>query len=1017
MNSVVARVVSGFRRIIAAGRSHAAVASAAAAVRFEGLEDRRMMAAPDIDFLPDVDVPAGRSLIIPVTGRDTDGDFVNYKVKSSNNNIRASFFRRTNTFIRMTVQNFGVMEFQLLGEVAPKTVDVIRGLVHSEFYNNLQFHRVIKSFMVQGGDLAGTGSGFFPYKFEDEYQPAVVFSGFGQLAMANSGNDTNGSQFFITTSQPRHLDYNHTIFGQLVRGKSVLQAIENTPTNISNNKPTTPVIVQRVQIVQNKSDAVLRVTAPSGQSGRITVIATDDDGNVTKETFSAAAKSDSANNPAPFVVPIPDMVVPINQPIQVNLTGHDDGPLFWDGNFIGQGHNAQISPDGTKLFIFPAQGFRGQIQLRLGVKASSAAMDPTNNPLVDEQIVTIAVGEQPLKSPTGLVARTVTGRMKDLAVATFKDADPNGKASEYTATIYWGDGSQPTAGKITRNASGLFTVTGKHTFPSEGTYPLYVAVKSATGVTANIRAEARVADAPLTATPVPVVGYAGQALTNIVVATFKDADPRGILSDFTARIIWGDGTTTDGVIENNPGGGYRVKGTHTYATAGAKALRVTIIDKGGSTAAVNQQAKIGRTTLVVNADNNRTIGEQSDPAVKNYTVLTGNFTDTGAGTSWTGLIDWGDGSAPEPLVINQAAKTFEMRHNYPDSGTYRVTVVITDQTGNAANSGNDTFDVTVLNVAPTAQFTGGDSTGVRGQARRIKFTATDVSPADRDHGFTYTVDWGDGSGAQSLALKAEQASHVYSTAGTFTIKLRATDKDGSASTEVTRSITIVPAQIQTSVDNPNLLDLVVGGTSAGDFITVSPAEQGKVKVDMGGQSLGAFNVSGKVRVLAGQGNDTIDVVAGVSHRLELYGEAGNDTIRGSGGDDVISGGAGDDRLFGAGGRDIVIGGFGQDLLNGGGADDLLIGNFTKHEADSKALGALLAEWTRPTLYNSRLSNIIEGDGRNGEYFLGSGGVSADFGSDSIIGDAGTDAFFATTAGSFGVDKIKDTARGERVTIS
>lgn len=128
----------------------------------------------------------------------------------------------------------GKIVFALKPEVAPKACENFVGLVKRGYYNGIIFHRVIKNFMIQGGDPTGTGRGgesFFGKAFEDEFKPNVVFDKAGILAMANAGRNTNGSQFFITTVPTPHLNGRHTIFGEVVEGMDVVRKIENTPTS------------------------------------------------------------------------------------------------------------------------------------------------------------------------------------------------------------------------------------------------------------------------------------------------------------------------------------------------------------------------------------------------------------------------------------------------------------------------------------------------------------------------------------------------------------------------------------------------------------------------------------------------------------------------------------------------------------------------------------------------------------------------------------------------------------------
>src|SRR5207237_3636763 len=121
----------------------------------------------------------------------------------------------------------------------------------------LTFHRIKPGFVIQGGDPSGNGTGGPGFSFDDEFNSTAIYSGNGQLAMANAGKDTNGSQFFVTIGAQRALDFNHTIFGQLVRGFDVLNAIDAVPTNPTTDKPLTPVVITSAELVPDVSDAVV----------------------------------------------------------------------------------------------------------------------------------------------------------------------------------------------------------------------------------------------------------------------------------------------------------------------------------------------------------------------------------------------------------------------------------------------------------------------------------------------------------------------------------------------------------------------------------------------------------------------------------------------------------------------------------------------------------------------------------------------------------------------------------------
>src|SRR5436853_6083372 len=132
--------------------------------------------------------------------------------------------------MKATLQtNHGAIELELFPEAAPKTVDNFVKLARDGFYDRLIFHRVIPDFMIQGGDPTGTGSGGPGYSFEDEFNQHKIER--GALAMANAGPNTNGSQFFIvTTDAAPWLDGKHTVFGRVTSGMDAVDAIERTPT-------------------------------------------------------------------------------------------------------------------------------------------------------------------------------------------------------------------------------------------------------------------------------------------------------------------------------------------------------------------------------------------------------------------------------------------------------------------------------------------------------------------------------------------------------------------------------------------------------------------------------------------------------------------------------------------------------------------------------------------------------------------------------------------------------------------
>jgi cyclophilin family peptidyl-prolyl cis-trans isomerase len=168
----------------------------------------------------------------------------------------------------------GDIEVELFDERAPRTVENFVGLAAGAddyentevgrgtgawedpetgekridpLYDGVEFHRVIEDFMIQTGDPTGTGRGGPGYEFDDEFHDELTHDGPGVLSMANSGPDTNGSQFFITLDAQPHLDGKHAVFGEVVEGMDVVEDIGNTNTDM-HDAPTTPITIESIDI-------------------------------------------------------------------------------------------------------------------------------------------------------------------------------------------------------------------------------------------------------------------------------------------------------------------------------------------------------------------------------------------------------------------------------------------------------------------------------------------------------------------------------------------------------------------------------------------------------------------------------------------------------------------------------------------------------------------------------------------------------------------------------------------------
>jgi hypothetical protein len=409
----------------------------------------------------------------------------------------------------------------------------------------------------------------------------------------------------------------------------------------------------------------------------------------------------------------------------------------------------------------------------------------------------------------------------------------------------------------------------------------------------------------------------------------------------------------------------------------------------------------GEHAPVANAGPNQTVNEGAT------VQLDGSGSSDADGDPLTFVWGFGDGSGatgPKPT------------HVFADNGTYTVTLSVSD----GYNVSTTSLTVTVLNVPPTAAVSG-PADAVPGQTRTWTFSASDPSPIDQAAPFTYQINWGDGA-TQTVVGSGSgvQVAHTFTATGSFSVSATATDKDNGTGSAAGATVTVVSAELQGG-------DLLVGGTTGDDTITVAPADaSGTVDVVVNGQDQGTFVPTGQVVVYGQAGNDLIQVVPltsggnviTLSLPVVMFGGDGNDILdaRGASGPTVLVGGAGNNTLYGGSGRNILIGGSGSSVLVGGSGDDLLIAGVTSFDANLTALDALLNEWSRSDAdYQTRISHLTGSlaGGLNGGFVLNGQTVTSNGGGNDLTGGAGQDWFFAALGGA-NPDVIRDLEAGEVV---
>lgn len=385
-------------------------------VAVESLEQRTML---DVTFaaLASDQMSAGKDLLVALDATDSAQNPISYVAQSSDANVSVSVVTGGRS-LRMSVSGVdgsnqpfsGVLTFRLFEDLAPNTTARIIELVEQGFYNDdpdtaspeMIFHRIIQNFMVQGGDPTGTGSGGTGVDFADEYDPSLTFTSRGLLAMANSGDDSNDSQFFVTdidvalADRPEHLNFQHTIFGILTSGFDTYAKLIATPVN-SQDRPLTSASIDSIEVFQDDQRGVVRVSAPEGFSGSSTITVTADSGvgpDVTR-TFVAQVSADTVND-ASYLGAVPDVVATeFNTPIEFDVEAFDlEGTAlqFTVGgttlNNSPQGATAQIvsttqgtstTPSTVRIRLTPATDFTGTVSLTLGVTDNNQATADTQH--------------------------------------------------------------------------------------------------------------------------------------------------------------------------------------------------------------------------------------------------------------------------------------------------------------------------------------------------------------------------------------------------------------------------------------------------------------------------------------------------------------------------------------------------------------------------------------------------------------------------------------------------------------
>jgi hypothetical protein len=402
---------------------------------------------------------------------------------------------------------------------------------------------------------------------------------------------------------------------------------------------------------------------------------------------------------------------------------------------------------------------------------------------------TVDVSENDL-AVTGSTITPTEGQTFSGAVASITDTGSPDAASAFGATIAWGDGTS-SAGTVT-GSGGSFSVSGTHVYADEGSFTgsVQITETGVTGGTQSAGLTANVAEGDvLTGTGKTLTATEKQAFSG-AVATFTDTNTTSPASDFTASIVWGDGTTTTGTVTGGAGN-FTVSGTHTYAEDGSLSLNVTLSENspGTATGSATSTATIGESDL------SATLTAISATEGHTFTGTVATFTDTGspdAASAFTATIDWGDSSTTTGTVTGSGGNfSVTGTHVYADEGTFTGSVQVAE-TGITGGTASSTLNATVAE-GDTLAGTGKTLTATEGHSFSgavATFTNTNTTAPATD--FTASIDWGDGTTTTGTVTGSAgsftvNGTHTFAEDGSLSVKVTLTDDNPGTATALATS--------------------------------------------------------------------------------------------------------------------------------------------------------------------------------------------------------------------------------------
>jgi hypothetical protein len=544
----------------------------------------------------------------------------------------------------------------------------------------------------------------------------------------------------------------------------------------------------------------------------VSIVVRDNLGNSTT-IISTADVTSSVLTPIPASIGFVAGVLPTTPPTVGSFLDFTAGAtasnfvatITWGDGHISAGTVSESSP-GSGLFSITGNN----LYATAGTYAVSIAVKDNlgNSTTIDSTAIVTSSVLTPIPTSIGFVAGVLPATPP--TVGSFLDFTAGATASNFVATITWGNG-HISAGTVSESSpgSGLFSITGNNLYATAGTYAVSIAVKDNLGNSTTINSTAIVTGSVLIPIPTTVDFTSGiQPPSPVVVGSFLDFTSGAVASNFVATISWGDGHTSPGTItESATGSGlFSVTGTNLYALPNTThTISIVVNDNLGDSTTINSTAIVTGSVLTPVP----LLVDFTAGVLPSSPVTVGFFTDFAAGavaSNFIASIMWGDGNSSTGTVTESSTGSglFSVSgtHIYVAPGTYRLTIVVQDNLGNSTTI-NSTATVagSVLTPIPT---TVSLTAGVPPSSTLTVGSFFDSNAGTVQGDFTASIAWGDnqitpGTVTESVTspgLFLVTGTKIYSAPGNYTIVISVSDSKGN-STQITSTATVVTNVVTT----------------------------------------------------------------------------------------------------------------------------------------------------------------------------------------------------------------------------